>query len=191
MPKTSADNGVMGRSGSSTPVIGPSGRVDRWQVDGLTYRRPMCMGYVARMVTNGQAGEHHAGERPATFGGAGSPGAFTRGAFSRGSRRAESAEWALPPARRTAIRSPGEARRVRSRFGRGRASFRHRRGIRFCKICDLTSHFSSAGAKLCEPGDHPDRHAVASLRWGCGPLEGRVGMGIAADVGISVGWEAG
>jgi hypothetical protein len=139
------------------------GRVDRRPTDGFAYLRHMCFTCVDCVMTHRQAGDHDAGEGPD-----GSGNTYFSGAAWCGSEL-----W------------PGW-----SRHGCGPASFRHRSGIRFRYICNLASQFSFAGAKLCEPGDNTDPSGLVTRGGGTTRSQGLHGTGMAADRGISVGWEA-
>src|ERR1700733_12305893 len=136
------------------------------------------------VVTTIQADSHDAGD-----GSAGFSNPSWRNSSARVAGPTAVIEHAFPPALSAITATTRERWRPKSRFGHGPASFRHRCGIRFCKIRDLTSHFLLVGAKLCELGDKADRRRVDSPR-DYGPLAGCAGTGRAADWGVSVGWEA-
>ncbi|GAA4533177.1 hypothetical protein GCM10023161_03640 [Mycobacterium paraffinicum] len=143
----------------------------------------MCPGCVARVMA--RAEKRDAADDP------GRPGNIRdRGIAARDGSRALLRKRASGSGWGSNIHRPRDRCRGPSRFERAYASFRHQRGIRFCNIRDLTSHFSFAGAKLCAPGDNADRNGVVSPRSDYGPPAGCAGTGLATDRGMAVGWEA-
>ncbi len=154
-------------------------------MNGLTYRRHMGFGYAVGLMELGHSEKPDAAEHPGEFD-------TTRGRRIAAQDRGRSLLHTRSSCSGFGDVSPTSDERGGgwSRFERGSASFPHRRGIRFCNIRDLTSHFSLAGAKLCEPGKNAVRNGFVSPRPDCGPLAGCAGGGIAADRGIAVGWEA-